>query len=181
MKEGSLIITLQPATHAKSFKFLSKKFFWLFSLFIFLLSCWQPLSAQRKSSDLKRVIIIRHAEKPDQGDNLSCAGLNRALQLPGVLIKKFGVPNSVFVPQINTGKSTSTARMYQTIVPFAVKYNLDVNTKYDVDDTKDLAKAILNKQGTVLVVWEHNKIDNLLKDLGVESKEKWSDDDYDSI
>ena len=39
-----------------------------------------------------KVVIIRHGEKPadkaDGGDNLSCQGQNRALQLPAVLIKK---------------------------------------------------------------------------------------------
>ena len=45
-----------------------------------------------------KVVIIRHGEKPtekpsdksDGGDNLSCQGQNRALQLPAVLIKKIG-------------------------------------------------------------------------------------------
>ena len=38
-----------------------------------------------------KVVIIRHGEKPadksEGGDNLSCQGQNRALQLPAVLIK----------------------------------------------------------------------------------------------
>ena len=36
-----------------------------------------------------RVVIIRHGEKPEEGDNLSCAGLNRALALPAVLARVF--------------------------------------------------------------------------------------------
>lgn len=150
--------------------------FWL-PIFLLMVSCHSASS----QSQLKKVIIIRHAEKPDKGDNLSCQGLNRALQLPEVLEKKFGVPDHVFVPQINTGKSTSTARMYQTVVPFAVKYNLDVNTKYDVNDTKDLSKEIVAEKGTVLVVWEHDHIDNIARDLGVNTKDKWPGNDYDSI
>jgi hypothetical protein len=127
------------------------------------------------------VIIIRHGEKPENGDNLSCQGLNRALQLPAVLNKKFGVPDYIFAASVNTGKSTSTARMYQTIVPFAVKYNLSINTKNDLDDTKGLAQDILKRSGTVLVVWEHKHIDNILKALGVQNADKWADDDFDSI
>src|SRR5947208_16944991 len=78
-------------------------------------------NSQSTQSNLQRIIIIRHGEKPDQGDNLSCQGLNRALQLPAVLNQKFGTPNAIFVPSLKMGKSTNAARMYQTIVPFAVK------------------------------------------------------------
>jgi hypothetical protein len=157
-----------------------KKLFWHCLSLVFLI-CYHPSSGQQAAPLLKRVVIIRHGEKPDRGDNLSCPGLNRALQLPDVLNKKFGIPNSIFVPSINTGKKTSAARMYQTIVPFAVKYNLNINSKYDVDDTKGLAGDILTKDGTVLLVWEHKHIDNILKALGVQTSGKWADEDFDSI
>lgn len=151
----------------------------LLSIFVFV--CCHNSSGQPNASLLKRVIIIRHGEKPEQGDNLSCQGLNRSLQLPGVLNKKFGVPDYIFVPSINTGKKTSTARMYQTVVPFAVRYNLTINSKYDVDDIKDLAADVLKRNGTVLLVWEHDHIDNIAKALGVQNVSKWPGDDFDSI
>ena len=154
---------------------------WLYSFLIFLIICCHPSSGQQSQVQLKRVIIIRHGEKPDQGDNLSCRGFNRALQLPDILNKKFGTPNYIFVPSINMGKKTSTARMYQTIVPFAIKYNLNINTKYDVDDVKGLGQDVLKRDGTVLLVWEHKHIDNILKALGVQDASKWPDDDFDSI
>lgn len=147
---------------------------------IFVFVCCHNSSGQQSTSLLKRVIIIRHGEKPEQGDNLSCQGLNRSLQLPDVLNKKFGVPDYVFVPSINTGNKTSTARMYQTIIPFAVKYNLTINSKYDVDDIKGLAADVLKRNGTVLLVWEHGHIDNIAKALGVQTS-KWPGDDFDSI
>lgn len=138
-------------------------------------------SSAQQQTQLKKVIIIRHGEKPENGDNLSCKGLNRALQLPAVINKKFGIPNHIFVPAINTGKSTSTARMYQTAVPLAVKYNLTINTKYDVRDAKDLVQDVLKKNGTVLIVWEHDNIDNILKAFGMKDASKWPGDDFDSI
>jgi hypothetical protein len=129
-----------------------------------------------------KVIIIRHAEKPEQGDNLSCQGLNRALQLPEVLYGKFKLPDHIFASSINTGKTTGTARMYQTIVPFAIKYNLNINSKFEVGEEDALAKSILKKKGTVLVVWEHNNIPKIAKELGVkEDKLKWKGSDFDSI
>jgi hypothetical protein len=142
------------------------------------ISCAQPA---HDSSSLK-VIIIRHAEKPAEGDNLSCQGLNRALALPDVLYKKFNLPDLIFVPSINTGKTTGVARMYQTIVPFAVKYNLNVDTKFAVDDLQALTQSILKKTGTVLIIWEHKNIPGIAQQLGVtDANLKWKGDDFDSI
>lgn len=138
-------------------------------------------STQKSSNTTIRVIILRHGEKPDKGDNLSCKGFNRALQLADVLQKKFGVPDRIYTPSPNLGGSTSAARMYQTIIPFAVKYNLKINTKYDVKDEKGIAEAIMKQTGTVLLVWEHKAIPKILKALGVEEKMDWDDNDFDSI
>ena len=138
-------------------------------------------SGQKSHSTPQKIIIIRHAEKPDKGDNLSCEGLNRSLQLAEVLYKKFGVPNTIFVPSLDMGRSTNGARMYQTIVPFAVKYNLKISTKYEGDDVKDIANALEKQTGTVLLVWEHKAISKIVKALGVSNADKWDDNDYDSI
>jgi len=133
-------------------------------------------------SNLRQVVIIRHAEKPDKGDNLSCQGFNRALALPAVLYAKYKLPDHIFVADIKSGKSTNQARMYQTIVPFAIKYNLDIDTRYAAEDVKALVEAIQKSSGYVLVVWEHNGIEDLVQKLGVENKDlKWKDSDYDSI
>jgi hypothetical protein len=136
---------------------------------------------QNPSKQLK-IVIIRHGEKPPQGDNLSCQGLNRSLQLTNVLHAKFGVPSYVYVPSLSLGKSTSKARMYQTIVPFAAKYNLAINTKFDESDAKGIAQTVISKSGTVLLVWEHKEILEIVKKLGVNDKNlSWDDNDYDSI
>jgi hypothetical protein len=51
------------------------------------------------SDDLK-VVIIRHGEKPGSGDNLSCLGESRALQLPAVLYKEFNAPAFSYIPSL---------------------------------------------------------------------------------
>jgi hypothetical protein len=131
---------------------------------------------------LQRVVIIRHGEKPDNGDNLSCKGFNRSVALPAVLYSKFKLPDKIFVPAVDNGKSANQLRMLETITPFASKYNLKIDSKYDVDDVKNLADAIMKTNGYVLIVWEHNKIDNLVKALGIDTKNvKWADNDFDSI
>jgi hypothetical protein len=160
------------------------KIIFTLSVFVATSQLLNPISLGQTDSDSPslRVVILRHAEKPAEGDNLSCQGLNRALALADVLYKKFKLPDHIFVPSIKTGKTTDVARMYQTIVPFAVKHNLPIDTKFDVGSETALAQAILKKTGTLLVVWEHDRIPNLVRRLGIkEPALKWKGTDYDSI
>jgi len=132
-------------------------------------------------SDL-RIVLIRHGEKPADGDNLSCAGFNRSIKLPAVLKSKFGIPDYIYVPAPSTGKRTSNCRMLQTVLPFAIKNNLPINTTYTVDATDLLAKKMRKQTGTILVVWEHKQLGDIIKALGLKDlPSKWKDDDYDSI
>ena len=128
-----------------------------------------------------RVVIIRHGEKPDSGDNLSCQGQNRALQLPDVLYRKFGIPGHVYVPAIGVRKSNDHVRMFETIIPFAVKHGLTINSEFELDAYPAIAQRVLGKTGTVLMVWQHDAIPALAAQLGVDTPPKWKDKDFDSI
>jgi len=143
---------------------------------IFLCAC--NVTAQNKSLKL---VFIRHAEKSEEGDNLNCQGLNRSMQLPAVLFKKFGKPNNIYVPALGLGDVTKHARMLQTITPFVAKYGLTVNSEYDEDDYKKIGKALLNENGTIIIVWEHKNIPPILAYLGVNGYLNWPDNDFDSI
>ncbi len=133
------------------------------------------------------VIIIRHGEKPADGDNLNCMGFNRSLGIPAVLSSKFSIPSYVYVPSLDCGKATKHSRMFQTVTPFAVQYNLTINSKHGKSDTKDLAKAVTGKlgtkgtHGTILIVWEHKNIKDIATAMGVKNVPSWPDDDFDSI
>ncbi len=138
-------------------------------------------SSFAQSADLK-VVIIRHAEKPAKGDNLTCQGLNRAMQLPKVLYKKFGKPDYTYIPSMAMDTNTKHSRMFQTVIPMAVKYNLILNSKHEEKDYAGIAEDIKSKKGTVLIVWEHKAIAPIVAALGInEPGLTWSDDDYDSI
>lgn len=91
------------------------------------------LAADAPEKTALTIVIVRHGEKPEQGDNLSCQGLNRALALPPVLMK-FGHPNLAYVPALKQGDSTAHARMFQTVTPTAVQLTLTVNSQYAEDD-----------------------------------------------
>lgn len=130
-----------------------------------------------------RVLIIRHGEKPAVGDNLSCAGLNRALALPDVFAQLLPAPPEfTYVPLIGTdSQATSTARMFQTITPYAVLHNLIVNSDHDVADVAGLAADLRHKRGTALVVWEHHHIPGIVAKLGIKAPPAWPENDFDSI
>jgi len=139
------------------------------------------ITARAQNKDLK-IILIRHAEKPDKGDNLNCQGLNRSLELPAVLFRKFGKPARVYIPTIASGSVTKHVRMLQTITPFIIKYGLSLNSAHDVNDAKGIANALIRENGTILVVWEHQELLPILSYLGAERKKSnWPPDDFDSI
>jgi hypothetical protein len=153
----------------------------LFFLLILFAIGLSSNNADAQSKNLK-LIFIRHAEKPADGDNLSCMGLNRALKLPEILKAKFGLPDHIYVPALNLGKSTSRGRMFQTVSPFAIKYNLAVNSAFEEEDAKGVASELSSKKGTILIVWEHSKLKPILKALGLKVGDlQWSDTDFDTI
>jgi hypothetical protein len=149
----------------------------LFSASLLLAGC-SPANSQ--NSQLK-LVFIRHAERPDDGDNLNCRGLNRSLLLPGILYKKFGIASAIYVPSINAGNTTKRSRMLQTISPYAIKYGLAINSFYEENDAKGLSESLVARQGTVLIVWEHRNIAPILRCLGIKDDLKWPSDDFDSI
>jgi hypothetical protein len=135
-----------------------------------------------KSQSNLKIVIIRHAEKQEKLENLSCMGFNRSLKLVNVLYKKIGVPDYVYVPAIGNGSTTSHSRMFQTITPFVVKYNLSINSAFKGSDFKNIVQDLDGKKGTVLFVWDHDNIQKLAKALGAKAKKlDWNDSDYDSM
>lgn len=157
------------------------KFVFLAAAAVSLTACdFLDFSENTPNDDLK-VVIIRHAEKAKDGDNLSCQGQNRALQLANVLHQKINKPDFTYVPALKLDKATKHSRMFQTVTPFAVKYDLTINSKYATDDYDALAKSVLKKEGTVLMVWSHREIANVAKALGVEDAPEWQDSDFDSM
>lgn len=158
----------------------SKNILFVLSILMFITGSCQK-KHDNYPDDLK-VVIIRHAEKPDEGNNLSCQGFNRSVELAEVLHRLYGKFDEVYAAQPNVGSKTTSARMFQTISPYAIKYDISVNTEFKSGDVKELAKDLEQQTGTVLVVWEHSTIARLVRELGIRKEElKWPDDDYDTI
>ena len=146
-----------------------------------LAACDNASNQQKAPDDDLKVVIIRHAEKAKDGDNLSCQGHNRALKLASVLHQKIQTPDFTYVPALKSDKATKHSRMFQTVTPFAVKYDLTINSKYSVDDFAGVANSVLKKRGTVLMVWSHSEIAELAQALGVRQPPQWDDADFDTM
>jgi hypothetical protein len=152
----------------------------LYLLLCFVTCFLMAHSVFGQAEDLK-LVFIRHAEKPLKGSNLTCQGLNRSLQLPAVLFKKFGVPQYLMVPRLDMGDTTKHSRMFQTIAPFAMQYNLAIATTHNEKDFEQIAADLKNRKGTSIITWEHKAIPGIVKALGIQESLNWPDDDYDSI
>ena len=145
---------------------------------------------------VETIVCIRHGEKPPNGlGQLDCRGLNRALALPDVLLKKFGTPQFIFAPNPAQKVNDWTGIYYYvrpliTIEPTAIRCGLPVNTKFGLEDIKGLEDE-LNKpeyqNATIFVAWEHLMLEdfakNMLKDNGDNAGiiPYWGNDEYDMI
>lgn len=145
---------------------------------------------------VETLICLRHGEKPPLGlGQLSCAGLNRALALPKVLLTKYPVPQFVFAPDPTQtiseyGGVYAYVRPLATIEPTAIYCGLPVNTQFGFPQIVEL-EAELQKDAyqnaAIYVVWEHVFLDTFAQDMvkafGGDPAQvpAWPDSDYDSI
>lgn len=148
------------------------------------------------STSTETIVLLRHGEKPAREfGQLSCAGLNRALALPQVLISKYGKADFIFAPDPTSkiGKEEvkySYVRPLAAIEPTAIQLGLSVETKFGYREIEQLQKELLApkyQRSVIFVVWEHNQLVRLVKNLlatfGTDSATvpDWKGDDYDSI
>ena len=145
---------------------------------------------------IETIVCVRHGEKPLSGlGQLTCQGLNRALALPPVLIRKFGQPNFIFAPDPNQvthdpGGEFCYVRPLATIEPTAIRCGLPVNTHFGYKDIAGLEEELTKPayaNATVFVAWEHKYLDEFVKDMvksfGGDASQVpgWQWNDFDSI
>ncbi len=140
------------------------------------------------------IIIVRHGEKTSLGQGqLTCRGLNRSLALAPVLLSRYGKPVVIYAPnpavkKLDKGALYAYVRPLATIEPLAIRVGLPINLDFGMDDTDQLAQALLARtEGTQIVAWEHHFAEKLAKQLLVTSGgdpavvATWDDADFDSI
>ena len=159
---------------------------------------------------LGTVMIVRHAEKPDEApgsappfgvdelgqthpESLTPRGWQRA----GAVAALFGAPNppaplgqpSVLLSP-DYGPVTPSHRTTQTLTPLSRRLGVAIATPVAKGQEADLVRrSVLPADGDVLVCWEHHHIPDIVTALagalGVghvpEIGRTWPDDDFDSI
>lgn len=180
-----------------TYKFIIIFIFVLFVYLIYNLISYY-LHKQFLNSIEKTIVIIRHGEKnyPAHG-GLSCKGLNRALALPNLLIKRFGnidniyAPKPIFINSINDDDYKSWyLRPIITIDPLAIRLGKTLDIGYNYNnyfENELLAKKLYNNPpGVYVVSWEHNHIPILVDSIMKYYKKNvniphWKNKDFDRI
>jgi hypothetical protein len=141
------------------------------------------------------IVFMRHGEKPSGGlGQLTCQGFNRALELPTVLVAKFGKPDYLYAPSPAVQVADSAGNFYYvrplaTIEPTAVKLGMPVRTKYGYTDIATVQAALVTPtkaDTTVFVAWEHVYLQKLVQNImnkygGGAVVPAWISGDYDTL
>jgi broad specificity phosphatase PhoE len=132
------------------------------------------------------VLLIRHAEKPAEGPDLSEFGRQRAqayvsyfqkLTLDGASAR----PDAIFA----TKQSKSSNRPYETVQPLAQALGLATHAELKDDQFAELAASLRNQSHgrTLLICWHHGMMPQLLQALGADPSQllpdgKWPSDEF---
>lgn len=137
----------------------------------------------------KNVIIIRHAEEPPKGRELSAKGFLRAEKLADYFTadkftKTFGAVDVLMA--VKPKDLDSSIRSYQTLIPTAQKLKQNILQPYLKDETNLLGKTILSSsdyhQKTIVIAWSHKKIGVLSRALGIQDQDlEWRDGVFDRL
>ena len=121
-----------------------------------------------------QILLIRHGEKPDTGNQLSDIGLQRAQALRAYFetnpaVTKYGTPVAIFA--MKQDGPDGSVRPIQTVTPLAADLKTTINEDYLKNDFQGLAKEILSNPAyngkMVLICWEHKVIPDIAQELGV--------------
>lgn len=129
-----------------------------------------------------QIIVVRHAEKPDEGNELSTRGWERAEALaPNLLgnreLLKFGPPTILIAA--SPKKNDSSVRSIQTLEPLARALKIQLQEQFHANQYAELAQYVKENPAlngkVVIIAWPHEYIPSLVHALGVNPEPpKWS-------
>lgn len=157
----------------------------------FLKSVFRKSGISRMTHSVQTLVFLRHGEKPDNDSGqLTGKGLNRALALADLLISRYGRADALYAAAPKQSKLGNSLRSLQTITPVAIRLSLPVHLEFHAKETKALRDALLDKahhRHTVFVVWEHDNLVKVVRDILKQTGGDYSDmpvwarDDFDSL
>lgn len=153
----------------------------------------------------KKIMIIRHAEKPDDSgappfgvnikgeqdkESLIPLGWQRAgalaeffapahgkLHNPGLAVPKFLYASGV-------GKHSNSLRPQETITPLSRKLWIAINTNFAKENESSMVRHAMEQDGTVLITWEHQDIPgiaNIILGNDTTVPQEWPGDRFDLV
>lgn len=132
-----------------------------------------PMAPAQEASGLRDavVLVIRHAEKPEVGNDLSAEGVERAkayvhyfetFQVDGKPLKLDGL--------FAARDSKHSDRPRLTLEPLSQALNIRLDTSFKDKEPETLARELESRtHGTnILICWHHDEIPDLLRGLGAD-------------
>lgn len=136
-----------------------------------------------------QVILLSHAEKPPTGSELNEAGARRAAALARLFqtdprVRTHGAVAAIYA--MAPPGTNGSVRPIRTMEPTAAALHLTIDTRFQREDVKALAKAIRKDKAldgkTVVICWEHKMIPEIVSALGwANPPAQWRDGDYDRL
>eukprot|EP00833_Pecoramyces_ruminatium_P001501 jgi/Orpsp1_1/1175533/evm.model.c7180000054223.1 len=127
----------------------------------------------KKLSPKGKVILIRHAEKPASGNDLSAMGWRRAECIRDLFMKNDTLkPNTIYAQKASKKDETipDSRRQIETVAPLARALDLTINnsfTSFQLDELSTDIAGLNEKDFPVLVSWNHDEIKNFLINFGM--------------
>lgn len=134
----------------------------------------------------KCILVMRHAEKPEEKGNreLSDAGQARAKKLATYIPNNFGKPDFIFAAR----DSDESERPRRTVEPLHHATGICIHDKIADKECRDLATELLTRQDLsdqrIVVCWHHGQIPKLMHALGAAAgtyPDEWKEDVFNEI
>ena len=115
----------------------------------------------------RRILLLRHAEKPDdpKSPDLEEVGVARAAKLATYIPATFGRPDFVFAAAV----AKDSVRSYLTMSPLCEAIGIPLDASFKGKKYQDLATKLLSDPAytdrMVVVCWSHNELPELAEAL----------------
>ena len=184
-----LSIGIDPASKMAGMKFVGLR-----TLSLALLICGGAAAQARTKTEANGlanavILIIRHAEKPETGPELTPIGQKRADAYVG-FFKKYRVDGKPLVLDHLFAAKDSKASMRPrlTIEPLAKALNAQIDLRFTDKNPTDIVAELMTKSygHEILLCWRHGKIPDLIQTFGGDPKAfvpegKWPSEVYDRV
>jgi len=161
----------------------------LFVFVIFVLATSSPAAANGPPMADAVVLIIRHADKPEAGSELSADGKNRA-EAYAHYFNPFVTSSGALTPDmlIASADSGNSQRPRLTLEPLSKAIGIAIDTEFANHNEKELAAFLFQVQHgkIILIAWHHGRIPKLIAALGGDPFRffpdgHWPDDIYNQV